>query len=218
MSGQVAKVLGGEPASRYSGDEDNEDLMRRRAFLLNAAILAGISKTDPVAALEAARRGLDDAFLSRHDADLDEWEEVARDYGETYPVTPPADLVSTLLVDFVGLQEAFRTYPRDKEQRDLFRVSALFAGFLAQTLNNLGHPSEARRWWRSARYAAEKAGDSYSPLWVRGREIIHSMGQRPAGAILRLIDEGCGSSGVTLCGEFRVVRDLVSGSPVSVRV
>jgi hypothetical protein len=32
------------------------------------------------------------------------------------------------------------------------------------------------------------------------------------------ISEGCGSSGVTLCGEFRVVRDLVSGSPVSVRV
>jgi hypothetical protein len=34
----------------------------------------------------------------------------------------------------------------------------------------------------------------------------------------RDIVDGCGSSGVTLCGEFRVVRGLVSGLPVSVRV
>jgi hypothetical protein len=41
------------------------------------------------------------------------------------------------------------------------------------------------------------------------------------GELIRVIDAdaiGCGSSGVTLSGEFRVVRGLVSGSPVSVRV
>ena len=35
---------------------------------------------------------------------------------------------------------------------------------------------------------------------------------------LMIFLDGCGSSGVTLCGEFRVVCGRVSGSPVSVRV
>jgi hypothetical protein len=35
---------------------------------------------------------------------------------------------------------------------------------------------------------------------------------------ISMINDGCGSSGVTLSGRLRVVRDSVSASPVSVRV
>jgi vWA-MoxR associated protein C-terminal domain len=43
-------------------------------------------------------------------------------------------------------------------------------------------------------------------------------GNEHIGRHIAVMFDGCGSSGVTLCGEFRVVRGLVSGLPVSVRV
>jgi hypothetical protein len=182
----------GGPAFPYPADEDDDEMMRRRAFLLNTAILAGIGAADPVAAVEAARHGLNDAFHSRDDADVSEWSAIAWEYGETYPVTAPADLLRTLLVDLAGLREAFRRYPDDAAQRELYQVSALLSGFLAQTVNNLGHANEARRWWRTARYAAERAGDSFSPLWVRAREVMHAtspLSGRPVTVVSRLIEE-----------------------------
>jgi hypothetical protein len=178
----------GLPESVYSA-ESLDDIMRRRAFLLNAVLLAGASTTDPGTALEAARRSLHDAFPGGRDADIDEWNAIAWDYGETYAATPPADLLRTLLVDFAGLQEAFQRFQRGTDQSELYRVSALLAGFIAQTASNLGRLTESRRWWRTARYAADQAGDSFSPLWVRAREITHAMHRRPAGTVLSLIDE-----------------------------
>lgn len=170
--------------------QDGDDIVRRRAFLLNMALVMQISNGDPVAALEAIRHELGDPSPSaRHDADLHEWNEIASEYGATYPSTAPSDLVRSLLVDFTALQQAFERYPREADQRELYRVTALLAGFLAQTCNNLGHVGESRRWWRTARQAADRAGDSYSPLWVRGREVVHAMGDRPIHVVLQLIDE-----------------------------
>jgi hypothetical protein len=176
------------PESPYSA-ESLDDIMRRRAFLLNAVFLAGVSTSDPATALEAARRSLNDAFPGGRDADVSEWNAIAWDYGETYAATAPADLLKTLLVDFAGLQEAFWRFQRETDQNELYRVSALLAGFIAQTASNLGDINESRRWWRTARYAASRAGDSFSPLWVRAREVTHAIGRRPAGTVLSLIDE-----------------------------
>lgn len=170
------------------GQEDDE-VMRRRAFLLNVAVLAGMGKSDPVTALETLRREVRRSFADGHGAEVSEWNEIALEYGETYAITVPAELLKSLIVDFAALQDAFQRYPQDTARQELYRVSALLAGFLAQTVNNLGHVNEARRWWRTARYAADRSGDSYSALWVRGREIVHAMGERPITAVLRLIDE-----------------------------
>ncbi len=170
-------------------DEDDEEVMRRRAFLLNVAILAELGKSDPIAALEVIRHGLGRPFPDRRSADVSEWNEIAFEYGEIYAATAPAQLLKSLVIDFAMLQDAFQRYPQDAAQRELYRVSALLAGFLAQTVNNLGYASEARRWWRTARYAADRSGDSYSALWVRGREVIHAMGERPVTTVLRLIED-----------------------------
>jgi hypothetical protein len=148
-----------------------------------------MSKADPAAALEVVRRGLGRSFPDRHDADVSEWGEIAAEYGEIYAATAPADLVRSLMVDFSFLQDAFQRYSQDAAQRELYRASALLAGFLAQTVNNLGYSIEARRWWRTARYAGDRSGDPYSALWVRGREVIHAMGERPVTAVLRLIED-----------------------------
>jgi transcriptional regulator with XRE-family HTH domain len=179
-----------EPVFPYvKEEEDAEDIMRRRAFLLNMAVLAEMSRSDPITALEHVRRGFGHSFPDGHGADVSEWNEIALEYGETYAITAPAELLKSLILDFAGLQEAFERYPQEAVRQELYRVSALLAGFLAQTVNNLGHVTESRRWWRTARYASDRSGDSYSLLWVRGREIVHAMGERPAEAVLRLVEE-----------------------------
>lgn len=180
----------GQPGDAVWVRQDGDKEVIRRAFLLNLALITQISKNDPLAALEAVRRewGYPSPAV-RHEADLCEWNEITVEYGATYPITAPSDLIRSLFIDFVALQEAFQRYPRQTDQRELYRITALLAGFVAQTLNNLGHVSESRRWWRTARNAADRANDSYSPLWVRGREIVHALGERPTNTVLKLIDE-----------------------------
>jgi transcriptional regulator with XRE-family HTH domain len=197
----------GQPESPFSADS-LDDIVRRRAFLLNAVLLAGASATDPGTALEATRRSLTEAFPGRHDADVGEWNEIAWEYGETYAVTAPADLLRTLLVDFVGLQEAFKRFQRGNDQNELYRASALLGGFIAATASNLGYINESRRWWRTARYAADRAGDSFSPLWVRAREVTHAMDERPAGAVIRLIED---AAPFEIGAPSEVALDLLAG-------
>lgn len=95
------------------GQEDDDEVMRRRAFLLNVAVLAGIGRSDPLTALETLRRELGRSFPDGQGADVSEWNEIALEYGETYPITAPAELLKSLIVDFAGLQEAFQRYPQD---------------------------------------------------------------------------------------------------------
>jgi transcriptional regulator with XRE-family HTH domain len=168
-----------------------EDLMIRRTFLLNAAALAGMSAADKPAAMEAIRHGLNRSLATeRAEADASEWQQIALDYGESYPVAAPADLLGPLMTDMLGLQAALRRYAsRPAAQRDLLSTAALLSAFTAQTISNMGQPLEARRWWRTARNAADRSGDPYSIIWVRGRESCHAMGKRPIQAVLRLVAE-----------------------------
>jgi tetratricopeptide (TPR) repeat protein len=143
-------------------------------------------------ALESMRHGLNHALAERHaTTDIDEWHEIALEYGHTYPITAPGELLKTLLVDLYGLQAAIGRYPNgDETQRELRQVGAMLSAFTAQTVANLGYLREARRWWRTARQAADDSEDRYAMLWIRGREVVRAgFEHRPLTAILRLIDE-----------------------------
>lgn len=169
--------------------EDLSDPMRRRSFFVSTAALAGLLRTDPVTAFEAARYHIVESIPGRLDFDAADWGNLVQEYGEIFAVTPAAELVGPLLSDFSGLGEAFQHYRSESVQRELFRVTALMAGFLAQTINKLGHAHEARQWWRVARQAADRSGDNYSSLWVRSREIMHAtipLSGRPVATVLRL--------------------------------
>jgi len=179
-----------ELAFFWPAGKDYEEMMRRRAFLLNAAILGGLGASDVRTAMKAIRHEMDFSLSGqRAVADVDEWNEIALEYGETYVVTAPGELLNALMVDLLGLQTALHRYTNEATQRELLRVSAFLAGFTAQTIGNLGHPDDARRWWRTARQAVARSGDPYSALWVRGREIVHAIDDRPIAAVLRLIED-----------------------------
>ena len=186
----IRAAPGGGLMILYAGEEDNEDPVKRRAFLLDLAALAGIAHADPAAALEAARHGLNSSIAEeRASADVSEWHEIAMEYGEAYLITAPAELLDSLGRDLVSLRAALARHGDEATARELYRAAALLAAFTAQTIGNLGHVHETGRWWRTARAAAGRAGDPQCALWIRGREIVRAMDHRPATAVLRLVAE-----------------------------
>ncbi|MGH3838387.1 MAG: hypothetical protein ACRDSF_22235 [Pseudonocardiaceae bacterium] len=172
--------------------EDGGDMTKRRVFLQAAAFTGlGIGGAASTLGLEAVRRELNHVITDeRVTADVDDWQEIALDYGQTYPATEPTTLLQTLIADFHGLQLTIQRHPGDTAQRRLLQVGALLAAFTAQTVADLGNLCEARRWWRTARHAADEAGDPYTMFWIRGREVIRAgYEHRPVRVILQLVRE-----------------------------
>ena len=175
---------------REAAYDADEDLVIRRTFLAGAAALAASSAADKSATLEAVRRDLHRSLAAEPtEADVHEWQQITQDYGEAYPIAAPADLIRSLMVDLPSLKNALRQPGSALRQRELLRTGALLSAFTAQSISNLGQPLEAKRWWRTAKHAADRSGDPYSIIWIRGREICHAMGSRPDPVVLRLIEE-----------------------------
>lgn len=168
-------------------------MMKRRAFLVQGGTLAGLGVGGAASTLglEVVRRELNHLMADeRVTADVDDWQEIALDYGQAYLATEPGALLQALIADLYGLQLATHRHPGETAQRQLLQVGALLAAFTAQTVANLGNLFEARRWWRTARHAADEAGDPYTMFWIRGREVVRAgYEHRPVRAILQLVNE-----------------------------
>jgi hypothetical protein len=118
-------AVGSLPSLFGPAGEDDEEVMRRRAFPMGLAALTGLGAAESAMALEGTRHGLNFALAERHaSTDVEEWHEIALEYGHTYPITAPTELLKTLLVDLYGLQAAIGRYPDDAIQREL-RQAAL---------------------------------------------------------------------------------------------
>jgi transcriptional regulator with XRE-family HTH domain len=171
--------------------DDEDEAMKRRAFLLNLATVAGFGAVGTSASLESMRHAVNQSLAERHaSTDIDDWREIALEYGQTYPVTAPRELLGSLMVDLYGLQAAMQRLSGEAAQKELRGVGAMLSAFTAQTIANLGYLREARRWWRTARRAADESEDRYTVIWIRGREIVRAgYEQRPLTSILQLIDE-----------------------------
>jgi hypothetical protein len=182
--------------------------VKRREFLISAATAAGFSAVGAITAREIIRLELGSSVIGRSGVtDVEEWREIGAEYGESYPVSEPAELLKSLMVDLRSLQAAMQAISGESQQRALRAVGAMLSAFTAQTIANLGNLSEARRWWRTARNGADESGDPFTVLWIRGREIVRAgYEQRPVSTILQLIDEMeariTGSSPITAMPEF----------------
>lgn len=182
----------GDSAGFYGpADEDDGDDMRRRAFVTGLAAMTSLGAANPRLALESMRHEMTTLLSERHTATtIDEWQAIADEYGRTYLTTTPADLLQTLIIDLSGLQTAVGRYPDGPVHQELRRVGALLSLHMAATLGNLGYLSDAQRWWRSAKRAADESGDDYTILFVRGQEMRRAISeQRPAAELVRLAAE-----------------------------
>jgi hypothetical protein len=176
--------LGSNASTLPLAGEEVEDVLRRE-FLTNVS-LAGVGAA---LGLELTRHSLNQAMAAGPCTDIDDWYEVVRDYGDGFTTETPSDLHEQLLADILSLQAALgRTSSADRK-RELYKVGALLSQWMAQTIGDLGKHREAKRWWRTARYAADSSGDLHIMLYIRGRNAIRSIydGRSPA-LIIEAID------------------------------
>ena len=176
--------------------EENEDV-KRRGFLalLGATALGPLDGT-----LERVRRGLD---LTREpfDLDLDEWERTAYAYCGELSTTPAAQLLVHLLADFDEIAKVLDRSGLDGERRRLTHVAGQLAVLIAHSLVSLGEHQAARRWWRTSRAAADRAGDPALAAFVHAQQAMLSLyGSYTPAQVLDLVDEAEAVAHGTACG------------------
>ncbi len=121
--------------------------MRRRTFLLSASA-AGVGTAFGV---ESARHGLNRAVSEAVSIDLDDWNEIIREYGAANVTHTAAELREMLLVDVLSLDMALGILTDSGQRRELFKIGALLSQYMAQAIGDLGWRREGMRWWRTAR-------------------------------------------------------------------
>lgn len=172
--------------------------VQRRALLLGGigtTLAAGAHPwnglgADSTRALEELRHDVTPS-LSGGEAvtNVEEWHEIAAEYGQRYMRTAPADLMVSLSADIAALRTAIERAP-GSHTAELRSAGAYLVAFMAMTTANVGDNAGARRWWWTARQAADAGGDPGTILWVRAREAIDScyLDRQPQ-AIVRLAEE-----------------------------
>ncbi|GAA4725927.1 hypothetical protein [Phytohabitans rumicis] len=188
--------------TRQAGEVEGS--MERRLLLQHAlaALAAGTAGT--AAALETIRDGLARSVSTSPGAehDVDEWAEVAWEYGRAYLTTAPDVLVADIAADVVDVQQRLQDEDDDVHRQELSRVSAQLAGLMAMSLTNLGQLRAARRWWRTARQAADASEDPLTRVWIRGEQAIRALySHRSPQAAIDLADEALAISGTYYRGK-----------------
>ena len=122
--------------------------------------------------VELVRQGLADALRegSMTETSLDDWEVTVLRHGRATR-DRPADLVlEDLHNDLAELTRAIHRHRSASALRRLTRVAAQMSGLMTLTLCKLDHRSAFRRWARTARVAADEAGDPETQSWTLAQE------------------------------------------------
>lgn len=186
------------------GGLSSEDMNRR--LLLTSTVGLAFAGGAPGAnkALETLRTQLTQSVASTTHLDLDvsEWDAVAWEYGQSYLTTPPSLLLSDLAVELADLWPQINRERNDSRKHDLSRVAAQLAAVMAMSLVNLGNTRAANRWWRTARYAADAAGDASIRVWTRGEEGVRALyAHHGLSRAVDLADEALAIGGTTYAAQ-----------------
>jgi len=164
-------------------DTQAENNVQRRTLIRALATLAGgpaIVGGPTLVSLEALRQGLGYAL----DADHDEWQDIATEYGITFYTTPAGVLIDQLGSDLVVLQQVIAV-DDGAHAADLARAAARLSVVMAMSLVAVGQVHMARRFWRSAARAAEESRDAETRVLVAAWNAVGGCydGRRPEDVI-----------------------------------
>jgi hypothetical protein len=125
-----------------------------------------------LAEVESLRRDLDEVICeqSMTAASLDDWEATVMRHGRATRERPAIVMLADLSADLTELRRALTRCHSASAMRQLTRVTAHMAGLMCLTLIKLDDRPAFRRWARTARIAAEEAGDPFTYSWVRAQE------------------------------------------------
>jgi transcriptional regulator with XRE-family HTH domain len=137
--------------------------------------------------LELLRRSLSDAVSdsATSEASLVDWEQTVFDNGRATRDHPPSLMLAGLTSDLIELRCALARCRSSATMRRLTRVVAQMAGLICLTLVKLDSRNEFRNWARTARIAAQEAGDPATCAWVRAQE---AYGHYYAGDLVHAIE------------------------------
>jgi transcriptional regulator with XRE-family HTH domain len=186
--------------ARRGARHDPEDLVRRRILIQQAVTALAAGTAGP--ALNAIRHGLVSSVTGREpgDLDVDEWEQIAHDYGVAYFTEQPAALIHNLAAELADLQGELNLVPDEEDimHKGLSRSAALLAAVMAMSLVNVGEFQQSRLWWRAARQTADASRDPAVRIWVRGHDAMHALyDHRPLRAALARAGEALAIGGTT---------------------
>lgn len=172
-------------------DDWDDDMYRRAAMRLISALSAGA--TLPLGALETVLAGLDRTFGLRSELSVEDWDEVAWEYGHALVTVPSTQVAADLAVDLMEIRHALDNARSPRVRADLRRVTARLSAALAMALGDIQEHRGQRRAWRTARHAADASGDLDLRVWVRAREAHNARAaNRPPQVAVTLTDDAIG--------------------------
>lgn len=122
--------------------------------------------------IELLRLELTDALSegTMAEASLDDWEQTVLRYGRATRDRPPELLLHDLSTDLTDLRRTLRRHRSASALRQLTRVAAHMSGMMCLTFCKLDDRPAFRLWARTARLAADEAGDPQTRSWVLAQE------------------------------------------------
>ena len=130
-----------------------------------APVGRGVPDPEPgslLAEVERLRQEVQDVILERRAQRRPAWtsgKPTVLRHGQATRYRPPRLLLLELAADFAELQRALVRRQTASALRRLTRTTAHLAGLMFLTLTTLNEPVAARHWARTARVAADEAGD-----------------------------------------------------------
>ncbi|MGH3832007.1 MAG: helix-turn-helix domain-containing protein [Pseudonocardiaceae bacterium] len=103
-------------------------------------------------------------------AGLDEWEQTVIQHGQTARDRAPDAHFKDLNTNLTELRGALTRCRSSSALRSLTRLTAQMAGLMCLTLIKMDERTAFRGWARTARLAADEAGDFLTHSWVRAQE------------------------------------------------
>ena len=172
----VSRAVGGRTESGIilpsstPGYAKLDDVERRR--FLQWVATTGFSGNLSEVQIDILRRALNNAIGDggAGDASVMDWEQTVLAHGRATRDRPSPLMLADLTTDLSELNHAIGVCQSSTTKRDLTRVVAQIAGLMVLTLVKLNDRNGFRSWARTARLAAQEAGDAMTHSWVRAQE------------------------------------------------
>mgnify|MGYP002620404475 CR=1 FL=1 len=178
--------------NRYPQCQD-DDMERRLLFRLTG--LGLITSSPTLTDAEALRQLIEKAIGTAESSTVEDWEAVCVDHQHAAHTRPPAEVRDNLVKDIAALQWSL-AHAQPEQRADLQRSMAWLSRLHAGILTSLGDYGQARRWWATARHAADASGDLDMRVRVRGKEAVLGLySLRPAESAISLSREALRMAG-----------------------
>ncbi|MBB4705173.1 helix-turn-helix domain-containing protein [Sphaerisporangium siamense] len=149
-----------------------DDMERRHLFQL--ATLGLLAQAPIFGAGEPIRQLLEQSLQTSEGHTIDDWEAVCAHHLYAVNNQPPAKVRDDLLVDLLAVQRSLAN-ATPAQAGELHRITAWLSCLQGNLLTRLGEYGAARRWWTTARHAADASPDRDMQVWVRGSEAVFGL-------------------------------------------